>query len=73
MLPCPSIAVVAVRFCRKAFGLRGLSTSSSFKLPYRWIFAVATLNSLYVYGIEGVEPIAVLAILYYEAITDIAW
>ncbi|PWA99471.1 transducin/WD40 repeat-like superfamily protein [Artemisia annua] len=73
MLPGASKAVVAVRFCPKAFGLRGLSTSSSFKLPYRLIFAVATLNSLYVYDTEGVEPIAVLAGLHYAAITDIAW
>nr|GEW46789.1 hypothetical protein [Tanacetum cinerariifolium] len=38
--------------------------ASSFKLPYHLIFAVATLNFLYVYGTEGVESIAVLA--YYS-------
>ncbi|KAK9055965.1 hypothetical protein SSX86_027052 [Deinandra increscens subsp. villosa] len=73
MLPGASKAVVAVRFCPRAFSLRGLGTTSSFKLPYRLIFAVATLNSLYVYDTEGVEPIAVLAGLHYAAITDIAW
>ncbi|XP_071715256.1 chromatin assembly factor 1 subunit FAS2-like [Rutidosis leptorrhynchoides] len=73
MLPGASKAVVAVRFCPRAFTLRGLSSSSLFKLPYRLIFAVATLNSLYVYDTEGVEPIAVLAGLHYAAITDIAW
>ena len=44
-----------------------------FKLPYRLIFAVATLNSLYVYDTESIPPIAVLAGLHYAAITDIAW
>ncbi|CAI9292907.1 unnamed protein product [Lactuca saligna] len=75
MLPGASKAVVAVRFCPLAFSLRGLSTScsSSFKLPYRLIFAVATLNSLYVYDTQGIEPIAVLAGLHYAAITDISW
>ncbi|KAI3680890.1 hypothetical protein L6452_35669 [Arctium lappa] len=73
MLPGASKAVVAVRFCPMAFNLRGLTSSSSFKLPYRLVFAVATLNSLYVYDTEGVEPIAVLAGLHYAAITDIAW
>ncbi|KAI3495432.1 hypothetical protein L1887_37772 [Cichorium endivia] len=73
MLPGASKAVVAVRFCPLAFSLRGLSSSSCFKLPYRLIFAVATLNSLYVYDTEGMEPIAVLAGLHYAAITDISW
>nr|XP_043622526.1 chromatin assembly factor 1 subunit FAS2 [Erigeron canadensis] len=73
MLPSASKAVVAVRFCPLAFSLRGLSLSSSFKLPYRLIFAIATLNSLYVYDTEGIEPITVLAGLHYAAITDIAW
>ncbi|KAJ9565801.1 hypothetical protein OSB04_001767 [Centaurea solstitialis] len=73
MLPGASKAVVAVRFCPMAFSLRGLTSSSFFKLPYRLIFAVATLNSLYVYDTEGIEPIAVLAGLHYAAITDIAW
>ncbi|XP_076885361.1 chromatin assembly factor 1 subunit FAS2-like isoform X2 [Bidens hawaiensis] len=73
MLPGANKAIVAVRFCPKAFSLRGLGTSSFFKLPYRLVFAVATLNSLYVYDTEGVEPIAVLAGLHYAAITDIAW
>ncbi|CAH1448630.1 unnamed protein product [Lactuca virosa] len=75
MLPGASKAVVAVRFCPLAFSLRGLTSSScsSFKLPYRLIFAVATLNSLYVYDTEGIEPIAVLAGLHYAAITDISW
>ncbi|XP_024992970.1 chromatin assembly factor 1 subunit FAS2 [Cynara cardunculus var. scolymus] len=73
MLPGANKAVVAVRFCPLAFSLRGLTSSSSFKLPYRLIFAVATLNSLYVYDTEGVEPIAVLAGLHYAAITDVAW
>ncbi|KAL8236057.1 hypothetical protein R6Q59_017138 [Mikania micrantha] len=73
MLPGASKAVVAVRFCPRTFSLRGLGTSSSFKLPYRLIFAVVTLNSLYVYDTEGIEPLAVLAGLHYAAITDIAW
>ena len=44
-----------------------------FKLPYRVVFAVATLNSLYVYDTESVAPILIHAGLHYAAITDIAW
>lgn len=73
LLPSASKPVVAVRFCPKSFSLRGTATSAFFKLPYRFIFAVATLNSLYIYDTESVQPIAVFAGLHYAAITDISW
>lgn len=73
MLPGASKAVVAVRFCPVAFKLRGSNKDSSFDLPYRLVFAVATLNSLYIYDTESAEPVAVMAGLHYAAITDIAW
>ncbi|GAV87154.1 WD40 domain-containing protein [Cephalotus follicularis] len=72
-LPGASKPVVAVRFCPVAFSLRGSTSAGFFKLPYRIIFAVATLNSLYIYDTESVPPIAILAGLHYAAITDIAW
>lgn len=50
-----------------------LCSASLFKLPYRLIFAVATLNSLYVYDTESIQPILVVAGVHYAAITDIAW
>ncbi|KAL2342927.1 hypothetical protein Fmac_004212 [Flemingia macrophylla] len=72
-LPCANKAVVAVRFCPIFFKLRGKSSAGLFKLPYRIIFAVATLNSLYIYDTESTSPIAILAGLHYAAITDITW
>ncbi|XP_062096703.1 chromatin assembly factor 1 subunit FAS2 [Humulus lupulus] len=72
-LPGASKPVIAVRFCPLRFSLRGSNPSGLFKLPYRLVFAVATLNSLYVYDTESSPPIAVLAGLHYAAITDIAW
>ncbi|KAB2005159.1 hypothetical protein ES319_D11G250000v1 [Gossypium barbadense] len=72
-LPCANKPVVAVRFCPLAFNLRGSNPAGFFKLPYRLVFAVATLNSLYIYDTESVPPIAILAGLHYAAITDIAW
>lgn len=44
-----------------------------FKLPHRVIFAVATLNSLYIYDTESAVPLAIMAGLHYAAITDVAW
>ncbi|XP_057981174.1 chromatin assembly factor 1 subunit FAS2 [Malania oleifera] len=72
-LPGASKPVVAVRFCPMAFSLLGANSAGFFKLPQRLIFAVATLNSLYIYDTESVAPIAVLAGLHYAPITDIAW
>ncbi|CAN1169787.1 Chromatin assembly factor 1 subunit FAS2 [Linum perenne] len=73
LLPGGSKPIIAVRFNPVQFTLRGTNSAGLFKLPYRLIFAVATLNSLYIYDTESVPPIAVLAGLHYAAITDIAW
>ncbi|XP_062192832.1 chromatin assembly factor 1 subunit FAS2 homolog [Phragmites australis] len=72
-LPGASKAIVAVRFCPVLFRTRGSNSDGFFKLPYRVVFAVATLNSLYVYDTESVPPILIHAGLHYAAITDIAW
>lgn len=72
-LPGASKPIVAVRFCPILFCLRGSKTDSLFRLPYRVIFAVATLNSLYIYDSESAPPIVIVAGLHYAAITDISW
>lgn len=72
-LPGANKPIVVVRFCPVRFSLRGSNSASFFNLPYRLIFAVATLNSLYIYDTESVPPIAIFAGLHYAAITDIAW
>ncbi|XP_050216667.1 chromatin assembly factor 1 subunit FAS2-like [Mercurialis annua] len=73
LLPGANKPVVAVRFCPMVFSLLGSHSAGFFKLPYRLIFAVATINSLYIYDTESTPPIVVLAGLHYAAITDIAW
>ncbi|GAU35090.1 hypothetical protein TSUD_70130 [Trifolium subterraneum] len=72
-LPCASKAIVAVRFCPIFFNLKGTNSDGLFKLPYRIVFAVATLNSLYIYDTESTSPIAVFAGLHYAPVTDITW
>ncbi|KAK9110427.1 hypothetical protein Sjap_018487 [Stephania japonica] len=72
-LPAAGKPVIAVRFCPVIFSLRGPKPAGLFKLSYRLVFAVATLNSLCIYDTENEAPIAVLAGLHYEAITDVAW
>ncbi|KAH7422854.1 hypothetical protein KP509_12G028700 [Ceratopteris richardii] len=81
-LPGASKPIVAVRFCPLLFSCysnaehmkdNDSKNTGVFKLPYRLVFAVATLNSLYVYDTQTVHPLAVLAGIHYAAITDIAW
>nr|XP_009415759.1 PREDICTED: chromatin assembly factor 1 subunit FAS2 homolog isoform X4 [Musa acuminata subsp. malaccensis] len=72
-LPGANKPIVAVRFCPVLFALRGSNSAGFFKLPYRVIFALATLNSLYIYDTESLPPIAIFAGLHYAAITDISW
>lgn len=76
-LPAPSKPVVAVRFCPAMFSLlenvSEKETSSGFALPYRLVFAVATLDSLIIYDTQRSGPIIIFAGIHYAAITDIAW
>eukprot|EP00249_Psilotum_nudum_P006045 c19416_g1_i1 orf=651-2081(-) len=81
-LPGASKPVIAVRFCPLLFTLRtspgqkhehDATCSDVFKLPYRLVFAVASLNSLFIYDTQSACPLAIFAGLHYAAITDIAW
>ncbi|DBB16492.1 hypothetical protein WJX82_009453 [Trebouxia sp. C0006] len=82
-LPATNKAVVAVRFCPQLFSLRdcpqqdnGLSGNQQqqpFQLPYRMVFAIATLDSIIIYDTQQPTPIAVLGSLHFEAVTDLAW
>ncbi|GLJ54099.1 hypothetical protein SUGI_1158460 [Cryptomeria japonica] len=72
-LPGASKPIVAIRFCPLVFTLCEENSDALFKLPYRVVFAIATLNSLYIYDTESSTPIAIFAGLHYAAITDIAW
>ncbi|KAL4452332.1 hypothetical protein ABPG75_007994 [Micractinium tetrahymenae] len=44
-----------------------------FDLPYKMVFAVATLDSVVLYDTQSPLPLAVLGHLHYDAITDLAW
>jgi WD40 repeat protein len=44
-----------------------------FDLPYRMIFAVASLDSVIIFDTEHSHPIAFVSKIHYDTITDIAW
>ena len=67
---------VAARFCPKFFEpVPGGAEGGPFDLPYRMVFAVATVETVIIYDTTTQPPLAVLGGLHFEAapITDIAW
>jgi hypothetical protein len=66
---------ITVQFCMGRLIVYSASQTdnTSFSLPYRLVFAVATLDSLFIYDTQHSSPIVVVAGLHYAAITDIAW
>ena len=42
-------------------------------LPYRFIFAIATLDSVLVYDTQQFDPVAFVTNIHYAPLTDIAW
>lgn len=80
-LPSPQKASVAVRCCPILFELRQENADSVqdkpvkslFKLPYRMVFAVATLDSVLLYDTQQTAPFAYVGSIHYAALTDITW
>lgn len=80
-LPSPQKASVAVRFCPILFELRQDDadaaeekfSKSLFKLPYRMVFAVATLDSVLLYDTQQATPFAFIGNIHYAALTDVTW
>ncbi|GAA5980673.1 hypothetical protein JCM11641_000171 [Rhodosporidiobolus odoratus] len=57
-------------------GLEGETKSkprSLFDLPYRMVYAVATIDSVYLYDTQQAGPIAMFGSLHYKAFTDLTW
>lgn len=46
---------------------------SVFALPYRMVYAVATLDAVYLYDTQQAGPICLFANLHYAPFTDVAW
>jgi chromatin assembly factor 1 subunit B len=74
-----STPVVAVRFCPTLFELKPSesaavsSPNAVFDLPYRMIFAVATIDSVLIMDTQHLSPLALVGGVHWAAITDLAW
>ncbi len=56
------------------FKLRNPDVSAAMVgLPHRTVFAVATLGAVTLYDTEQPFPVAMVANLHYDKLTDVAW
>ena len=51
----------------------GAGTGTVFALPYRMLFAVATMDSISIHDTQQAGPIALLTKLHYDEFTDMTW
>ncbi|KAH6590027.1 hypothetical protein BASA50_009729 [Batrachochytrium salamandrivorans] len=76
-LPGHKTAAVAVRFNPNRYEMLQSTIdggiSPTILLPYRYIFAVATQDSVVVYDTQHTRPIAFFGNLHYATFTDVAW
>lgn len=77
-LPGPKQPTVGVRFAPTLFALTPPASGEGpptalLQLPYRSLFAVSSLDGVYVYDTQRAYPIAAAEHLHYTAITDLAW
>ncbi|THH19341.1 hypothetical protein EW146_g1812 [Bondarzewia mesenterica] len=49
------------------------STGSVFALPYRMLFAVATMDSVAIHDTQQAGPVCILTKLHYDEFTDMSW
>lgn len=51
----------------------GSQSGSVFALPYRMLFAVATMDTITIHDTQQASPIALLTKLHYDEFTDMTW
>ena len=76
--PCVSLVgleepSIAVRCCLRPYKLIPHGGESMIPGAYRFVFAVVTLSSVFVYDTQHTHPLAKFAGLHYAPINDAAW
>ena len=71
-LPTLDKPSVLVRFNPRLYQLNP-DTQSVFKLPYRMIYAVAALDTVFLYDTQRAEALAVIGQIHYATLTDMTW
>ncbi|GBE83335.1 hypothetical protein SCP_0503830 [Sparassis crispa] len=50
-----------------------IATASIFSLPYRMLYAVATMDTVAIYDTQQAGPVCLLTKLHYDEFTDMSW
>jgi chromatin assembly factor 1 subunit B len=72
-LPNHKKPVIAVRFSPVKYSLRQSKSKPLLSKDFRYIFAVATQDSVVVYDTQHAKAIAIFGNLHYATVTDISW
>ncbi|KAK3711628.1 hypothetical protein QZH41_014058 [Actinostola sp. cb2023] len=83
-LPSPKKPTVAVRCCPLLFDLKTNNKENDkeneqdiapplFKIAYRMVFAVASLNSVLLYDTQHKVPFGYISNIHYSGISDVTW
>lgn len=73
LIPTDKQATSVVRFSNRFYKLRNPNGTAATSLPYRMVFAVATLNTILVCDTETFTPFAVISDAHYARISDLTW
>ena len=76
MLPGITTHANVIRFCPYLLKLKELTDEDPtplINLPYRMVFAVATIDNVLIYTTQSTYPIAVIKNLHYDSINDLSW
>ena len=74
-IPTLDKSSVCVRFCPLLFKKEetNSTTPALLDLPYVMVFAIATIDSVYIYGTDSINPRYAITNIHYQALTDLAW
>ncbi|KDO34994.1 hypothetical protein SPRG_01057 [Saprolegnia parasitica CBS 223.65] len=72
-LPGHAKGALCVRCSPILYALTTSVAENLFRLPYRFVFAVATLDAVAIYDSQLLHPIAVIDRLHYADLTDMSW
>lgn len=80
----PSVAIAVLPLRLELIKKAGKTTTTSgttekeksnllFNLPYRYVFAIATEDSVFLYDTQSVQPFAYVAGIHYSNLSDLSW
>lgn len=70
---------IAISCCPLKYELRTKTSKSPekidnlFDLPYRYIFAIATEDSVYIYDTQNLQPFSYVTGIHYSNLSDLSW